>query len=239
MGDFGNEGKLIYDGKYLRDFQFTYDLIGHLPVSPASLAFVEQAADTHLFQPWLDMLAFPPGYYHSQFLRRNRFVELTTDFCRHRRILDDEPCLLRQPQCGSQPDSRNSCSLRREGPSLVTARQLPDQAFRLSVRPRSCFLGSLLTLNLRQRLLSAQGWYHHWRERRRRRFRTRRRRYRARGLERYRRRRNGRHDGARDDAHRSLLFDGADTVEDPEGQVSAGQALAAVGGRLLVRERRS
>lgn len=32
VGDFGNEGKLVSDGKFLRDLAFTYDLIGHLPV---------------------------------------------------------------------------------------------------------------------------------------------------------------------------------------------------------------
>ncbi|KAM0750219.1 hypothetical protein T439DRAFT_326168 [Meredithblackwellia eburnea MCA 4105] len=46
VGDFGNEGKLISDGKYLRDFQFTYDLVGHLP-------------------PWLNTLLLPPSYYHN------------------------------------------------------------------------------------------------------------------------------------------------------------------------------
>lgn len=30
MGDFGNEGKLIYDGRYLRDLQHTWDHVGHL-----------------------------------------------------------------------------------------------------------------------------------------------------------------------------------------------------------------
>lgn len=33
MGDFGNEGKLLFDGRYLRDFCFEYDSLGHLPVS--------------------------------------------------------------------------------------------------------------------------------------------------------------------------------------------------------------
>ena len=41
-----NEGKLISDGKYLRDFTFTYDAVGHLP-------------------PWLDMLSYSPGFYHN------------------------------------------------------------------------------------------------------------------------------------------------------------------------------
>ncbi|KAM0749816.1 hypothetical protein T439DRAFT_348592 [Meredithblackwellia eburnea MCA 4105] len=46
VGEFGNEGKLISDGKYLRDFVFTYDMVGHLP-------------------PWLDMLVLSPSYYHN------------------------------------------------------------------------------------------------------------------------------------------------------------------------------
>ncbi|KAK4696584.1 hypothetical protein P7C70_g8354, partial [Phenoliferia sp. Uapishka_3] len=45
LGDFGNEGKLISDGKFLRDLAFTYDVIGHLP--------------------FLDMLHYPPAYYHN------------------------------------------------------------------------------------------------------------------------------------------------------------------------------
>lgn len=32
VGDFGNEGKLIHDGKYLRDLQYVYDAVGHVPV---------------------------------------------------------------------------------------------------------------------------------------------------------------------------------------------------------------
>ncbi|KAL8286440.1 hypothetical protein RQP46_004457 [Phenoliferia psychrophenolica] len=45
VGDFGNEGKLISDGRFLRDFTFQFDLIGHLP--------------------FLDMLTFAPAYYHN------------------------------------------------------------------------------------------------------------------------------------------------------------------------------
>ncbi|KAI5478288.1 F-box domain contaning protein [Pseudohyphozyma bogoriensis] len=43
---FGNIGKLLSDGKFLRDFSFTYDGVGHLP-------------------PWFDMLACSPGFYHN------------------------------------------------------------------------------------------------------------------------------------------------------------------------------
>lgn len=38
MGDFGNEGRLLFDGKYLRDFCFEYDSLGHLPVSTLLLS---------------------------------------------------------------------------------------------------------------------------------------------------------------------------------------------------------
>lgn len=46
LGDFANEGKLISDGKYLRDLEYKYDVVGHLP-------------------SWIDMLAFAPGHYHN------------------------------------------------------------------------------------------------------------------------------------------------------------------------------
>ncbi|ORY74313.1 hypothetical protein BCR35DRAFT_306782 [Leucosporidium creatinivorum] len=42
----GNVGKLLHDGKYLRDFSFAFDVVGHLP-------------------PWLNALSFSPGYYHN------------------------------------------------------------------------------------------------------------------------------------------------------------------------------
>lgn len=45
LGEFANEGKLIFDGKYLRDLAFEFDSIGHLP-------------------SWLNMMSFPPVYYH-------------------------------------------------------------------------------------------------------------------------------------------------------------------------------
>lgn len=39
-GEFANEGKLLCDGKYLRDFSFQYDVIGHLPaVNPLPTTF--------------------------------------------------------------------------------------------------------------------------------------------------------------------------------------------------------
>ncbi|GAA6031849.1 hypothetical protein JCM8097_002019 [Rhodosporidiobolus ruineniae] len=43
---FGNVGKLMFDGRYLRDLAFEYDVVGHLP-------------------PWLNMLALSPSYYHN------------------------------------------------------------------------------------------------------------------------------------------------------------------------------
>lgn len=46
VGDFANDGKLISDGKYLRDLDFTYDVVGHCP-------------------HWLDMLSFSPSYFHN------------------------------------------------------------------------------------------------------------------------------------------------------------------------------
>lgn len=46
LGDFGNEGKLISDGRFLRDLQHTFDHVGHLP-------------------SWLDMLSYSPSTYHN------------------------------------------------------------------------------------------------------------------------------------------------------------------------------
>ncbi|GAA5998773.1 uncharacterized protein JCM10292_007222 [Rhodotorula paludigena] len=43
---FGNVGALVFDGKYLRDLSFAYDVVGHLP-------------------PWLNMLSYPPQYFHN------------------------------------------------------------------------------------------------------------------------------------------------------------------------------
>ncbi|GAA5858518.1 hypothetical protein JCM8547_007343 [Rhodosporidiobolus lusitaniae] len=43
---FGNVGALLFDGRYLRDLSFSYDVVGHLP-------------------PWLNMLAYSPSYYHN------------------------------------------------------------------------------------------------------------------------------------------------------------------------------
>ncbi|GAA5821453.1 hypothetical protein JCM11251_004631 [Rhodosporidiobolus azoricus] len=43
---FGNVGKMVFDGRYLRDLAFTFDVVGHLP-------------------PWLNMLTFSPSYYHN------------------------------------------------------------------------------------------------------------------------------------------------------------------------------
>ncbi|OAV97844.1 hypothetical protein, variant [Puccinia triticina 1-1 BBBD Race 1] len=45
-GDFGNEGKLLFDGRFLRDLLFEFDDVGHLP-------------------SWLNMLDFPPSYFHK------------------------------------------------------------------------------------------------------------------------------------------------------------------------------
>jgi len=45
-GDFGNEGKLISDSKFLRDLAFVYDAVGHVP-------------------PWLNAMAYSPGYWHN------------------------------------------------------------------------------------------------------------------------------------------------------------------------------
>ncbi|PLW38095.1 hypothetical protein PCASD_11811 [Puccinia coronata f. sp. avenae] len=46
IGDFGNEGKLLFDGRFLRDLLFEFDEVGHLP-------------------SWLNMLNFPPSYFHK------------------------------------------------------------------------------------------------------------------------------------------------------------------------------
>lgn len=46
IGDFANEGKLLFDGKYLRDLSYVYEPVGHLP-------------------SWINMLAFSPSYFHN------------------------------------------------------------------------------------------------------------------------------------------------------------------------------
>ncbi|CAH7682118.1 expressed protein [Phakopsora pachyrhizi] len=46
IGDFGNEGRLIFDGSYCRDLGFEVDEIGHLP-------------------SWLNMMQFPVAYFHK------------------------------------------------------------------------------------------------------------------------------------------------------------------------------
>ena len=46
VGDERNEGKYIFDGKYLRDLAFMFDRAGHLP-------------------SWLNAFAFAPSYYHN------------------------------------------------------------------------------------------------------------------------------------------------------------------------------
>jgi len=46
IGDFGNEGKLLFDGRFLRDLLFEFDEVGHLP-------------------GWLNMLEYAPSYYHK------------------------------------------------------------------------------------------------------------------------------------------------------------------------------
>ncbi|KAH8921632.1 hypothetical protein BT69DRAFT_311325 [Atractiella rhizophila] len=45
-GDFGNEGKLLFDGKYLRDLSYVFEASGHLP-------------------SWVNMFTFPPSFYHN------------------------------------------------------------------------------------------------------------------------------------------------------------------------------
>ncbi|KAM0788486.1 hypothetical protein ACM66B_001619 [Microbotryomycetes sp. NB124-2] len=42
----GNLGRVIFDGKYLRDFMFKFDHVGHLP-------------------NWLNGICFPPAYFHN------------------------------------------------------------------------------------------------------------------------------------------------------------------------------
>ncbi|PWN22488.1 hypothetical protein BCV69DRAFT_281480 [Microstroma glucosiphilum] len=46
MVDEGNVGKLIFDGRFLRDLSFAFDPIGHIP-------------------SWLNLLLYPPAYYHN------------------------------------------------------------------------------------------------------------------------------------------------------------------------------
>jgi hypothetical protein len=46
MVDEGNVGKLIFDGRFLRDLSFAYDPIGHIP-------------------SWLNLFLYPPAYYHN------------------------------------------------------------------------------------------------------------------------------------------------------------------------------
>ncbi|KAK4058489.1 hypothetical protein OIO90_000651 [Microbotryomycetes sp. JL221] len=43
---FGSLGRLIFDGKFLRDFMYKYDMIGHLP-------------------NWLNGICFPPAFWHN------------------------------------------------------------------------------------------------------------------------------------------------------------------------------
>ncbi|GAA5826660.1 hypothetical protein JCM3770_007100 [Rhodotorula araucariae] len=43
---FGNVGMLIFDGKFLRDLSFEFDVVGHLPA-------------------WLNMLEFSPSHFHN------------------------------------------------------------------------------------------------------------------------------------------------------------------------------
>lgn len=46
LGDFANEGKVLSDGRFLRDLSFSYDAVGHLP-------------------GWLNAMAFSPSHFHS------------------------------------------------------------------------------------------------------------------------------------------------------------------------------
>lgn len=46
IGDERNEGKYIFDGRYLRDLSFMFDRVGHLP-------------------SWLNAFTFVPSYYHN------------------------------------------------------------------------------------------------------------------------------------------------------------------------------
>lgn len=46
MGEQGNIGKVLFDGRYLRDLSHMYDPIGHLP-------------------SWLNMALYSPGHYHN------------------------------------------------------------------------------------------------------------------------------------------------------------------------------
>lgn len=46
IGDSLNEGKFVFDGHYLRDLSYAYDVAGHLP-------------------SWLNSLIFPPSYWHN------------------------------------------------------------------------------------------------------------------------------------------------------------------------------
>ncbi|BGP14384.1 hypothetical protein JCM10213v2_002331 [Rhodosporidiobolus nylandii] len=52
--EFGNCAKLIFDGRFLRDLAFLYDVVGHLP---ARLLPYQM--------PWLNMLAFSPSFFHN------------------------------------------------------------------------------------------------------------------------------------------------------------------------------
>ncbi|PWN47645.1 hypothetical protein IE53DRAFT_381971 [Violaceomyces palustris] len=46
VGDSKNEGKYIFDGRYLRDLSFMFDKIGHLP-------------------SWINSFSYAPSYYHN------------------------------------------------------------------------------------------------------------------------------------------------------------------------------
>lgn len=46
VGDKMNEGKYVFDGQYLRDLSFAYDVIGHLPA-------------------WLNVVQYSPFYWHN------------------------------------------------------------------------------------------------------------------------------------------------------------------------------
>ncbi|POW21979.1 hypothetical protein PSHT_01707 [Puccinia striiformis] len=58
IGDFGNEGKLLFDGRFLRDLNFEFDEVGHLPVGQ----FLSSSFTRH---SWLNMLDFSPSYFHK------------------------------------------------------------------------------------------------------------------------------------------------------------------------------
>ena len=64
-GCFANEGKLLFDAKYLRDLAYDFDPVGACTVADTTLSYCLLIRYLGHLPSWLNSQAFPPSYFHN------------------------------------------------------------------------------------------------------------------------------------------------------------------------------